>query len=197
MANEQQRREFYAKRIGTVYGVWKVINVEYCKGAERDQLWTLQCVKCGKVKTTRSCRAYIKGRMGHFCECMREKAEKPKKPTFQEQMNQHQGEIIDGWKIVRYETGRGFLCECEKCGRLSYKNAKQLLGGRAPKCLCRLHQTKYDETWIGRKYGHLTIVNVIAKKCKDNKIRSYFECACDCGNKCEVLPIRLIKYSKK
>lgn len=192
-----QRERYYQKRIGKVYGTYRVVAVEYDEKAENHQLWTCECINCGRIVKTRHGKDMVKGRSGKTCECMLKKNNRPKAQTYAEKMQVHQGEIISDWKIVEYEEGRGFLCECVFCKRLSYKHAKTLLEGRAPKCICRPQETKYDEEWIGRKFNHLTIVGVSHKKSADGHTRIYFDCVCDCGNNISVRPIYLIKGQTK
>ena len=187
------RQDFYAKRIGQVYGVYRVIKVEYDERGERNQKWTLECVKCGKIKTSLNWRSYVKGKNGRTCECMTKKYNEPLKETYSDKMLKHKGEIIDDWKIIDYEIGRGFLCECIHCKRLAYKQAKPLLEHRASKCVCRVNETKYDETWIGRKFNHLTIVNIIHQKDGSGRNRIFFDCVCDCGNRRLVRPVFVAK----
>jgi len=194
-ANELRRQKAYQERVGKIYGCWKVIKVEYKKGADKDQVWTVECIHCGKVKTISYCKKLISGKVGRSCEC--QFVPKPKPLTQKEKYKLCEGQIIDDWKIIRYDEGQGFLCECVKCGRIAYKQMKPLLEHRAPKCTCSVNQRKYDEVWIGRKFGHLTVVNVYTKKCNDNKKRSYFTCVCDCGNTCEILPVRLVGFKQK
>lgn len=187
--NEVRRQKAYQERVGKIYGCWKVLKVEYKKGADKNQVWTVECIHCGKVKTIGYCKKLISGKIGRSCEC--QFVPKPKPLTQKQQYKLMEGEIIDDWKIIRYDEGQGFLCECVKCGRIAYKPMKPLLEHRAPKCTCSVNQRKYDETWIGRKFGHLTVVNYFTKQCKDKK-RTYFTCICDCGNKVEVLPVYLL-----
>jgi len=192
-----QREKFYANRIGKIYGTYRVLAVEYDEKAENHQLWTCECIRCGKVIQTRYGKEFVKGRSGKTCECMTKKFNKTPAPTYAEKMEKYKGQAINDWKIIKYEQGNGFLCECIHCGRIAYKNAKTLINGKASKCICRVNQTKYDENWIGRKFNHLTIVGLTSKVEKNGHKHIYFNCVCDCGNTIAVRPIYLIKGQTK
>lgn len=90
------------------------------------------------------------------------------------------GMIYKSWKILeRAGTSNcGFatwLCEC-KCGN------KKIFAGRE----IRIGKTRKDcgcsESWIGRRFGRLTVLKIGPKGNHNN----YVLCKCDCGNEKEI-----------
>lgn len=65
--NRRRQREWYARRIGTIYGDFEVADVVYDDVA-RQQVWTLRCTKCGSTRITRNGEDYRKGRNKGVCK---------------------------------------------------------------------------------------------------------------------------------
>ena len=186
----KQREERMAKRIGKVYGVYKVVEVQYDFSLKK-QKWTLECVKCGRKRETYDGKDFVKGRLGNWCECM--KVAKKKKKTLREKVEEVVGKEINGWRVLGYEVGRGIMVECVDCGRVTFHKALPVLEGRCPKCTCKVNQKKYSgQEWLGNRYGRLVVIGVEDRRENDGHIRSYFKCQCDCGNVSYHRPIHLI-----
>ena len=49
---------------------------------------------------------------------------------------------------------------------------------------------KYDESWVGKKFGRLTVVEYLSKEGR-------FVCECVCGNRSVVVPVNLIRGKVK
>ena len=182
---EEMQKSFYMDRIGKVYGMFEVIDVEYDK-EKRRQKWTMKCVNCGFVKTTYNGKDYVKGKNAGTCKCQRPIVEKkPKK----ERPETHVGEIHGTWKIIFYKKGNGYRCECTLCGRTSWQKMKDVLSNSARRCWCKIGYEDYNsEEYIGKRFGNLTIIRYEKKK---------FVCLCDCGNTCLRTPQNLLKQFVK
>lgn len=192
--NEWQRQEAYKNRIGKVYGMFEVIKVETDETSSRGQKWTMRCVKCGKIRITRSGNDYVKGKCGSHCSCMN-KANQPKaikeRIPYSEKMKIHYGKIYRSWRVIEYKDGQGMEVECVNCGRRVLKPATQVLKGTASKCVCEF-KAKYDESYIGMRYGRLVVESIVHKNI-GGKNRLMFNCLCDCGNHRLARPVYLEK----
>lgn len=186
--NEQVREEAYKQRIGKVYGVWKVIGVEYAQGSYNKQEWTVQCVKCGRVKKIKYGKELVKGRTGNWCTCMKKKRTKEPAPSYEDKMQAYVGKTYGRWRVLGYEAHKGMLVECLDCGRRCYHPATKVFENRT-QCTCQ-NVAKYDESYIGTRYGHLVVRSITHKKMgKDNRL--VFDCICDCGNSRLARPVYL------
>ena len=170
---KEMQESYYKDRIGKVYGMYEVVAVVYDENRKK-QKWTMRCVNCGKEKETYNGKDYVKGKNGNTCSCIRKTKLRVEKESF------YSSEYIDmvfgEWRVVSFEVGKGWLCECVDCGRQVWKSARQVFEEKAPRCLCRFSYGKYDgEEWIGRRFGHIEIVAPYNKKQKT------FHCRCDCG----------------
>lgn len=185
---EQKQQEAYKQRIGKVYGIWKVIDVQYVEGSYNKQEWTIECIKCGRIKKIKYGKELVKGRVGNWCECMKKSNIKKPKPTYEEKMKTHIGEIYGNWKVLDYEAHKGLLVECLNCGRQTYHPATKVFENRI-KCTCD-SVAKYDESYIGKRYGHLVVRSIVHKEL-GGRNRLLFDCVCDCGNSRLARPIYL------
>lgn len=175
----------YKKRIGTMNGVYKIIDINYDFN-ERGKDVTLQCTGCGKTIH----RTMITGRnkWGELiktckgCEERKrrndiEKSEKQKK----DQIISHIGKTYGDYLITDVKFGKPdkLIGKCQVCGsekEISYPHFKS---GQTADFKCRKHYEqpiKYDKSYIGKRYGRLTVVDV------EYKCVRKFKCRCDCGN---------------
>ena len=182
---EEMQKSFYMDRIGKVYGMFEVIDVEYDK-EKRRQKWTMKCVNCGFVKTTYNGKDYVKGKNAGTCKCQRPKKElKPIKDVPQN----HVGEIHNNKEILFYKKGVGYRCKCTLCGAESWQKPKDVLNGTTRRCWCQLGYENYlSDKYIGKRIGNLTILDY-----KDKQ----FVCQCDCGNICQRTPRTLLRENRK
>lgn len=187
---EERMRKAYQERVGKVYGIWEVVNVEYDESSYNKQLWTIRCTKCGKIKKVKYGKELIKGRTGNFCECM-SKSNQPKAKalSYGEKVNKHIGEIYRNWKVIGWQDGKGLEVECIHCGRRLFKPAKQVLNCSAPHCVCEF-SAKYDESYIGKRYGRLVVQSLLHKNINGQN-RIVFDCLCDCGKSRLARPVYL------
>jgi hypothetical protein len=86
-------------------------------------------------------------------------------------------------KFIGTNKNRGalWLCKCD-CGNTKIISRGSLQSGKAKSCGClkKDWSKNASKNIIGRKYGRLTIINIMGKD-KWNHI--IFSCQCDCGNK--------------
>lgn len=178
-------RDDYEKRIGTMNGVYKIIDINYDFN-ERGKDVTLQCSGCGKIIH----RIMITGR-NKWSELIRtckdckerkkkddlEKSEKRKKDEILSHIGRTYGDylIID----VKFGVPDKLIGKCQVCGsekEISYPHFKnkQITDFKCHKHY--EHPIKYDKSYIGNRYGRLTVVDV-----EDKCVRK-FKCRCDCGN---------------
>lgn len=182
------QEKFYAKRIGKVYGTWRVIGVRYDE-IKKTQIWKIECVNCGKVRETSHGKELRKGKWGTRCDCMKKVV--AKKPSYEEMAKSHIGEIHNGKRIIAWEKNKGYVLKCEKCGCLTNDKVQKTLENKISRCHCE-NVAKYNESYVGKRYGHL-VVEKIDKKLINGKNKRIFICKCDCGGIKEVRPILLEK----
>jgi hypothetical protein len=186
----EEQETFYSKRIGTVYGDFRVTKVWYDWGNHK-QMWELECVKCGKVKITHNGKDYVKGKNRGICTCERDKfkvlknLEKIKKAEESPDNPKWVGEVIGKWRVVGYKSSEGWLVECEKCGRQCYHYVWRIRSEKQPLCTCETTSEFIDSKWVGQRFGHL----VIQKYVGCGKV----ECKCDCGKSIAVKGSHLLK----
>ena len=173
------QRECYQNRIGAIYGDYKVIEVWYDWDAQR-QMWKLECTKCGKTKVTHNGKDYAKGKNKGNCSCEREKArslkisEKTKREDDAPNNPKWIGSIMGDWKIIQYTPHKGWLVECQKCGRQTYHKVAHIKCDNPIKCTCENISEYRDPKWIGQRFGHLVVQKYVGY--------GNLECKCDCGN---------------
>lgn len=192
--------EDYKKRIGTMNGVYKIIDINYDFN-ERGKNITLQCSRCGKIihrvmikgknkwdeliKTCKDCEDHKRK------DCLK-KSEKQKK----EEILSYIGKTYGDYTIagIKYGKPDKLIGKCRICGyekEISYCCIKN---GYWKDNKCHKHYVqpiKYDKSYIGNRYGRLTVIE-IKDKCK-----SKFKCRCDCGNIYYARPIDLENGSIK
>jgi hypothetical protein len=179
---EEMQSAYYNKRIGQVFGVWRVTEVQYDWEHHR-QIWTLRCDVCGKTKVIKDSKNLKKGR-GLSCS----HSYLTKTTIKREPINHDKswlGCIFGTEKVVAFhKTGNKnlWVCECQLCHSTHIRVPSAVKRGVAPRCICQ-HQ-KYDASWVGKKYGNLEIIEY--KK-------SRFVCRCNCGKEITVVPSNLIR----
>lgn len=190
----------YQRRIGSVNGDYKIIDISY-NYEIRGKIVTLKCMSCGNVIT----RTMINGRnkwseLIKTCnECKKkrktiisENVEKEKRKQLLNEIGKRYGD----YEVCAVEFGNPdkLILKCIVCGaekRVSYicvKNEKWKDN------ICHKHniqQIKYDESYIGKKYGRLEVIGV-----REGQKRK-FQCQCDCGNVIFARPIDLEKGNVK
>lgn len=206
---------FYKERIGKRYGDFEVIDVQPADDMRNSakQIWTLKCVHCGAIRTTRNGKDYVTGKNSGHCACMkeerkavrlakiavareeREKIRKKQKEADAQKTylrlypyhdGKYVGQVFGTWKVLEILGGNGWLCECTKCHKKSQRSGKKVVDGIAEKCPCDFNHGKYDsKDWVGRRFGHLEIIGAYNKKNRT------FPCKCDCGNVKNVRAVEL------
>ena len=181
--------EWYAKRIGQIYGDYKVIAVEYDE-TKRKQKWTLQCRKCGLIRTTYNHHDYVKGRNSAICRNCREIEKIRLKPKSfverkMEMYSEHIGEKHGSWEIIDAKVGMGFLTRCTVCGTERWRGFSETLNHDTDECKCKNRMLKAGMDMIGMRFGHLVVVDYEPGRNKGCK------CRCDCGNEIYVKMSRL------
>lgn len=190
----------YKKRIGTMNGVYEIVDINYDFN-EHGKDVTLRCSGCGKIIH----RMMIQGRNKWSeliktckdCEDSKrkgdlEKSEKKKKDEIFSHIGRTYGDylIID----VKFGSPDKLIGKCQVCGSEKEISYPHLKNGQATDFRCHKHYTqpiKYDKSYIGKRYGRLTVVDV-----KDKCVRK-FKCQCDCGNIYYAIPCDLENGSIK
>lgn len=190
----------YKKHIGTMNGVYKVVDINYDFDKHGKDV-TLQCSGCGKIIH----RMMIKGRNKWSeliknckdCEDRKrkddiEKSEKRKK----EEILSHIGKTYGDYMIVdaKFGTPDKLIGKCQICGCEKEFSYPHLKSGKINDFKCHkhyVHPIKYDKSYIGKRYGRLTVVDVL-EKCTRK-----FKCVCDCGNVYYAIPCDLENVSVK
>lgn len=190
----------YQKRIGTMNGIYKIIDINYDIN-ERGRDITLQCSSCGKIIHRMMIQSRNKwSELIKTCKDCEErkrkddikKSEKQKK----EEVLSHVGKEYGDYLITGVEFGiqDKLIGKCKICGfekKISYQSVKS---GHWKDNKCHKHYVqpiKYDKSYIGKRYGRLTVVDV-----KDKGVRK-FKCRCDCGNIYYAVPRDLENSSVK
>lgn len=152
--------------MGQQIGDFEIISADYDWVMGR-QANLVRCVRCGVEKSVANLATFVRGKgEGQLCKCRYRKEEKPPKVAYSDYV----GQTVNGFRLLSYEIGKGFRTECVECGKQKWAGGKAVLDGKVE---CN-HQitTVYDESLIGKKYGHLTAVEKVGK---------VFRFRCDCG----------------
>lgn len=203
---QHQQEKCYTERIGKQYGDFIVRSIHY-DWDKRQQIWEMQCVKCGRCVTINNGREfranYRKGRNKAKCVCEKYKthAEKAEKVEL-EKSAKRAAKLAEKEEKNRLWAGKTYGCweiqsvnntscvvKCIECGKLSMRPLLKVVDGTAPKCGCKQGYSKplgdyHSSEWIGKKYGFLTI-----EKYENRR----FTCKCMCGRTTSVKPTHLIK----
>ena len=191
-ANKKQvlemQGQFYADRVGTVYGEVEVTRVWYDWETHK-QMWELTCQKCGRKKVTHNGKDYAKGKNRGICGCdVRErKAKEAEAARIKRESAPNNpkwiGQKIGCWEIAGYTVGKGWLTKCIYCVKEVYHAPSAMLRNKPVVCTCKRNWGKFDILkWKGVKIGHLTV---------QSKEKGDFICKCDCGRTVRVNPVNL------
>lgn len=86
----------------------------------------------------------------------------------------------------RYSDGSIlYLCSCS-CGNTIKTTSSRLKSGHVKSCGCTVYGL---EKHIGERFGRLVVTSICRRR---GVAKTYFECQCDCGNKCMVRSDSLI-----
>ena len=187
----------YASRIGTMSGVYEIVDIRY-DFIFHGRVVSLKCSKCGETIE----KTMISGRnkwneLIKTCPCVRNeslrKKEEEKSRLRREEFrraNEKIGKLFGDFRIVgtymKDEKHIECVCKCDNCGKIKEISASSaiLREKKDIRCSeCYTQPEKYDDTYIGKKYHHLTVIGYGRYNGKGKK----FVCRCDCGN---------IKYEK-
>ena len=75
-----------------------------------------------------------------------------------------------------------WICQCD-CGNIKSIQGSNLKSGLTQSCGC-LHKEKATNSFIGQRFGKLTVLKDSGKR--TNKRGIIWQCQCDCGNICEI-----------
>lgn len=190
----------YKSRVGTMNGVYEIIDINYDFN-ERGKDVILRCSGCGKIIH----RMMIKGRnkWSELIKTCKDCEERKQKDDFEksekrkkEEILSEIGKVYGDYIVAGIEEGKPdkILAKCTVCGheiKVSYLAVKS---GQWKDQKCQKHYKqpiKYDDSYIGKRYGRLMVIE-IKEKCARK-----FKCRCDCGNIVFVRPIDLEKGSTK
>lgn len=80
------------------------------------------------------------------------------------------------------DSSNKVLCKCD-CGNTRTIYARSLKEGKSKSCGCKSHKTRNKiEEEVGKKYNHLTVLDVLPPDSKDSSGGNRLLCQCDCGN---------------
>ena len=154
--------------VGEKINDWEIIGWE--KG-KKGVDWICKC-KCGKIKKQKVDN--VKSGRSKMCkECsskLRKKKEEKKEKILKLKINNHKD-----WSEENtfYGTYKEYLKECKR--RREKKKEEERIRKSKEK---EEKNIKKDREEIGKKYGRLTVIEVI----RPNKGETKFRCKCDCGN---------------
>ena len=191
--NAEKVLESYSRRIGTEHGDFTVVDMTYLGNSACDV--EMRCRFCGKslhktIYTNRSKKTKW-CRVQNVCECTKQArkedteakrrlAESIEVQRREEEKRSYIGRDYGEYRIVGID-GDSFVGQCKICGRTKNFKIKRIDSRRDFKCKeHRKTVEKYDETYIGQKKNHLTVIGIT----HDMKTgRKRFICKCDCGEK--------------
>ena len=164
--NALERRKLF---IGRQIGDFEIITVEYDWGL-RKQINKARCVLCGEEKEIPNLHDFDRGKgVRRSCPCRHTKKER--RPTVGEACKTKIGQIVGGFKLVTYRSGRGVRIECVTCGKQKWVTGKLALAGEAT-CDHKRVRDYTDPSYIGKRVGNLTVVE------REGRM---FRFRCDCG----------------
>ena len=193
----QEMLDEYSKRIGTMNGVYKIIDITY-DFTERGKDVTLKCSLCGREIH----RMMISGRnkwseLIKSCPCQKERKEEEERAVSEKIAKEKKdlilsriGRIYGDYKIISAEnlnSNPKYVIRCNECGAEKTISAVNSAFENRIDFHCKKHYEKpikFDESYIGRKKNFLTVRGISRLK---NGHRSFI-CECDCGNFTEIEP---------
>lgn len=178
----------YAKRIGTIYGDFKVIDIWY-DWDNRKQMWKLECTKCGKIKITYNGKDYTKGKNKGNCECGKtqslKKSPKIKKDNLVSSFSTHKleskyksanwiGQRFGHLVITKYVNAGRVECVCD-CGNKVVTHGSNLEKSRQLTCgrNCEHHMDKVKTHGLS-KDRLFRIWKGMKRRCYDLKDQHYY-----------------------
>lgn len=186
--NYQQRLEGVEYRkvyIGQQIGDYEIVSTDYDWGLLK-QVNIARCVRCGQEKKISNLADFKRGKgVAQLCKC---RYIKEKKIPLNDEYKTYVGQIVNGFRLVDYQKGRGFRAECEQCAKQKWVSGKSALEGNVS-CNHRLVRNYSDPKYNEMKVGNLTVVGRVGK---------LFRFRCDCGTEVvrrpsEVFRIETIK----
>ena len=184
--NLKTMEEAYKKNVGVVVGDFTCLKVEYDWG-RRDQRWTIQCNRCGKISYQYHTSDWRRGKgRSVVCQCRkeekeREKIEKKEKSAMErkkisEIKKEHIGKIYGEWEVTDVISGKYCKIKCTVCGLTKGTSKKipleDLINGNIEPCNHKKPNDYSGEEWIGKRNGHLVTIG------RDGGL---FIVKCDCG----------------
>ena len=191
----------YSKRIGTMNGVYKIIDINYDFNI-RGKIVTLECQECGEVIY----RTMINGRnkwseLIRSCECQKAKKEYAKKAESEKISKMKKDQMVkDAYSMVGTNYGEDYkivsvgrdkeklilALECKTCGEVISAPYQSIKDNAKKYRKCTKHYTpiKFDESYIGQKKNFLKVIGITRLP---NKHRAFL-CECDCGNTTTIEP---------
>lgn len=193
--NIAQMIKSYQKRIGTVNGDYKIIDISY-NPSTKARVVKLKCVACGDEIY----REMIKGRnkwseLIKTCPRCREKkrnAELEKKRKNKENLlesiiGKQYNDYIATEIISHNPTKIRMVCrECGAFKDISY-SMLHTEKWKDQKCHKHFNNIKYGNSFIGKRFGVLTVIAINRPGTKKR-----FKCQCDCGSIKDIRPIDLV-----
>lgn len=190
----------YKSRIGTMNGVYEIIDINYDFN-ERGKDVTLRCSGCGRVIH----RMMITGRnkWSELIKTCKDCEEHKRKDDIEKSEKQKKDEILScigktygDYLIVqaKFGTPDKLIGKRQVCGSEKEISYPHLKNGQWTDNKCHKHYEqpiKYDDSYIGKRYGRLTVIEV-----KEKCVRK-FKCQCDCGSVISARPVDLEKGSIK
>lgn len=154
------------------FGHWEVIKFDH-SNEHRVKYFLCKCDVCGNIRPVRGTSLID----GTSTACSRECKEALVGQTF------------GYWTVLKKDNSRPrqYICQC-KCGMIKSVFGSSLKNGMSKSCGCLKSKTIKEknkenaESYIGKKYGLLTIKDIILKE-----KGYYYLCQCECGKMIEVL----------
>lgn len=180
------------KHIGELYGVNKVVDINYTNNHERDVKFI--CTLCGKE----SHKLFVNGRnkwseMIHSCECqIKKNFPKIKKAFVSNSDPSFIGSKFGDYEVVntsyqkRKSKSGGAVCwtiKCIHCGNMRTSVYPSIVK-RGIRCECQTERER-NELWnsrVGERYGKL-VIEGFEKRGNGKYPLTYALCKCDCGSK--------------
>jgi len=102
-------------------------------------------------------------------------------------------DVVYDEKTKQQYNRHQFKCKCD-CGKIIIKSAEGIVNGYVKTCSinCKFNYDwnktlkaidKYKQ-YVGQKFNHLIIIDVVYDEKAENDFRYNFKCLCDCGNEC-------------